>query len=89
MPTGDQVCAVIEELHGEARLASANILVDRLGGSKSEMLKLRDAAYARLLAQGKSTDHLSELQSAVEPMLRKLMEVAERRRGPIRRRSID
>jgi len=76
VPTADEVYDLVASFIGDGRLPSADAIVARLGGSKTRVLALRDEAYARLRAEGKPTDPIAGLQSAAEPMLRKVLELA-------------
>jgi multidrug efflux pump subunit AcrA (membrane-fusion protein) len=69
---------VVELLDG-GRLPSADVLLARFGrGNKRTMLNLRDAAYSRLQAEGRTTDPMAEISAAAAPVLKRLMEVANR-----------
>lgn len=75
----DEVYTAVVELLDSGRLPSADVLLAKFGrGSKRTMLNLRDAAYARLQAEGRTTDPMAEISTAAAPLLKRLMEVANR-----------
>lgn len=79
MASADEVYAAVVELLDGGRLPSADVLLARFGrGNKRTMLNLRDAAYSRLQAEGRTTDPMAEISAAAAPVLKRLMEVANR-----------